>query len=153
MVKCNINCCITQVALLSPDSRASYRVRKSKNFPDSKSFTAKTFRIKRVNRDIGYFATKVHKSFMIKPKFFQNIVAKLLQTYLLRQKLHDTVELRHIVRTVSNFSGLWLHCPNSLQIVQTVFELSSFQIIQAVSRLSGKFLDCPKSFQPCLGQI
>ena len=37
---------------------ASPRVRKSKNFPDSK-IHAKTFRIKRVNRDTFAFATKV----------------------------------------------------------------------------------------------
>ena len=35
------------------------RVRKSKNFPDSMIFHAKTFRIKRVNRDTFAFATKV----------------------------------------------------------------------------------------------
>ena len=38
------------------------RVRKSKNFPDSKIFTAKTFRIKRVNRDIDDFATNARKN-------------------------------------------------------------------------------------------
>ena len=38
------------------------RVRKSKNFPDSKIFTAKTFRIKRVNRDIDDFATNARKT-------------------------------------------------------------------------------------------
>ena len=36
-------------------------VRKSKNFTDSKIFDAKTFRIKRVNRDTFDFATKVCK--------------------------------------------------------------------------------------------
>ena len=38
------------------------RVRKSKNFPDSKIFTAKTFRIKRVNCDIDDFATNARKN-------------------------------------------------------------------------------------------
>ena len=38
------------------------RVRKSENFPGSKIFHAKTFRIKRVNRDIFDFATKVLKT-------------------------------------------------------------------------------------------
>ena len=38
------------------------RVRKSKNFPDSKIFTAKTFRIKRVNRNIDDFATNARKT-------------------------------------------------------------------------------------------
>ena len=33
------------------DDGAGVRVTKSKNFPDSKIFVAKTFRIKRVNRD------------------------------------------------------------------------------------------------------
>ena len=37
------------------------RVRKSKNFPDSKIVHAKTFRIKRVNRDTFDFATKLCK--------------------------------------------------------------------------------------------
>ena len=37
------------------------RVRKSKNFPDSKIFT-KTFRIKCVNRDIDDFATNARKT-------------------------------------------------------------------------------------------
>ena len=38
------------------------RVRKSKNFPDSQIFHAKTFRIRRVNRDTFAFATKVRKT-------------------------------------------------------------------------------------------
>ena len=38
------------------------RVRKSKNFPDSKISTAKTFRIKCVNRDIDNFATNARKT-------------------------------------------------------------------------------------------
>ena len=40
----------------------STRVRKSKNFPDSKIFTKKTFRIKCVNRDINDFATNASKT-------------------------------------------------------------------------------------------
>ena len=36
-----------------------HRVRKSKNFPDSNIFHAKTFQIKRVNRDTFDFPTKV----------------------------------------------------------------------------------------------
>ena len=40
---------------------ACRRVRKSTNFPDSKIFHAKTFRIKRVNRNTFAFATKVRK--------------------------------------------------------------------------------------------
>ena len=38
------------------------RVRKGKNFPDSKIFHAKTFRIKRVICDTFAFATKVRKT-------------------------------------------------------------------------------------------
>ena len=38
------------------------RVRKSKNFPDSKISTAKSFRIKCVNRDIDDFATNARKT-------------------------------------------------------------------------------------------
>ena len=38
------------------------RVRKSKNFPDSKIFHAKTFRIKHVNRDTFAFTKKVRKT-------------------------------------------------------------------------------------------
>ena len=38
------------------------RVRKSKNFPDSKIFTAKTFRIKCVNCDINNIATNARKT-------------------------------------------------------------------------------------------
>ena len=41
---------------------ATCRVRKSKNFPESMIFHAKTFRIKRVNRDTFAFATKVRKT-------------------------------------------------------------------------------------------
>ena len=41
---------------------ALYRVRKSKNFPDSKISTAKTFRIKCANRDIDHFATNARKT-------------------------------------------------------------------------------------------
>ena len=41
---------------------ADIRVRKSKNFPDSKIFTKKTFRIKCVNRDINDFATNASKT-------------------------------------------------------------------------------------------
>ena len=37
------------------------RVRKSKNLPDSKIFTAKTFRIKCLNLDIADFATNARK--------------------------------------------------------------------------------------------
>ena len=51
--------------LFSCDSssiRDDGRVKKSKNFPDSKIFTAKTFRIKRVNRDIDDFATNARKT-------------------------------------------------------------------------------------------
>ena len=38
------------------------RVRKSKNFPDSKIIHAKTFRTKRVKRDNFAFATKVRRT-------------------------------------------------------------------------------------------
>ena len=38
------------------------RVRKSKNFPDSKISTAKTFRIKCVNRNVDDFATNARKT-------------------------------------------------------------------------------------------
>ena len=44
------------------DDEDGYRVRKSKNFPDSKIFHVKTFRIKRVNCDTFAFATKVRKT-------------------------------------------------------------------------------------------
>ena len=44
------------------DEEEEGRVRKSKNFPDSKIFHAKTFRIKRVNRDIFDIATNVRKT-------------------------------------------------------------------------------------------
>ena len=40
----------------------SSKVRKSKNFPDSKIFTKKTFRIKCVSRDIDDFATNARKT-------------------------------------------------------------------------------------------
>ena len=47
----------------SPEKmRKPSRVRKSKNFPDSKIFTAKTFRIMCVNRNIGDFATNARKT-------------------------------------------------------------------------------------------
>ena len=39
-----------------------HRVRKIKNFPDRKIFTAKTFRIKCVNLDIADFATNARKT-------------------------------------------------------------------------------------------
>ena len=56
------------------------RVRKSKNFPDSKIFIAKTFRIKCVNCDIDNFATNARK-----PKIFHKMLAKLLK-YSLKHK-------------------------------------------------------------------
>ena len=43
-------------------TEAPFRVRKSENFPGSKIFHAKTFRIKRVSRDIFDFATNVRKT-------------------------------------------------------------------------------------------
>ena len=48
--------------LLGYGTRALDRVRKSKNFPDSKIFTPKTFRINSVNRDINDFATNARKT-------------------------------------------------------------------------------------------
>ena len=42
--------------------RGCDRVRKSKNFPDSKISTAKTFRIKCVNRNVDDFATNARKT-------------------------------------------------------------------------------------------
>ena len=50
------------------------RVRKSKNFPDGKIYTTKTFRTKCVYRDIDDFATNARK-----PKIFHKILPKLLQ--------------------------------------------------------------------------
>ena len=45
-----------------PTYLPTHRVRKSKNFPDSKIFTAKTFRIMCVNRVIADFATNARKT-------------------------------------------------------------------------------------------
>ena len=45
-----------------PTYLPTHRVRKSKNFPDSKIFTAKTFRITCVNHNIGDFATNARKT-------------------------------------------------------------------------------------------
>ena len=61
-------------------AQQNIRVRKSKNFPDSKIFIAKTFRIKCVNRDIDNFATNARK-----PKIFHKMLAKLLK-YSLKHK-------------------------------------------------------------------
>ena len=96
------------------------RVRKSKNFPDSKIFHAKTFRIKRVNRDTFAFATKVLKTreFHV---FFANV---------------HNVELNGVwfIWWLSGLSRKFLYYPDSLWIVRTV------------SRLSGQSLDCPDIF-------
>ena len=64
-------------------SNVTSRVRKSKNFPDSKIFTAKSFRIKCVILNTADFATNAHKT----------------QTNL---GCSDSFE---IVQTVSKFSG------------------------------------------------
>ena len=92
------------------------RVRKSKNFPDSKMFT-KTFRIKCVNRDSNDFATNARKT-----KKNHNIMAK---------PLSDSF---WIVWTVSRLSEQFLNYPDS------------FLVVQKVSGLSGQFLNCPDSF-------
>ena len=94
---------------------------KNKNFPDSKISTAKTFRIKCVNRDIDDFATNARKT-----QTNHKNVAKLLKYSLL--------ESSSIVQTVSRLSGQLLNC------------LVSFWVVQKVSGLSGQFLDCRNSF-------
>ena len=106
------------------------RVRKSKNLPDSKIFTAKTSRIQCLNLDIADFATNARKP----------------QKRLFRQFLN--------ILDFSTLSGQLLGCPDSFQIVQTVSGQSeqfsgrpdSLWIIRTVSGLSGQFLDCPDSF-------
>ena len=54
--------CITDLNKVMVTFRDLFRVRKSKNFPDSKIFTAKTFRINCVNRSINDFATNARKT-------------------------------------------------------------------------------------------
>ena len=86
------------------------RVRKSKNFPDSKIFHAKTFRIKRVNCNTFAFVTKVRKTGECHV-FFPNVHKVGL----------DGV---WIIRWLSGLSGMFLYHTDIFWIVQTVFRLS-----------------------------
>ena len=62
------------------------RDRKSKNFPDSKIFHAKTFRIKCVNRDTFAFATKVRKT-----REFHAFLANVQMSSRMESELFDLV--------------------------------------------------------------
>ena len=101
------------------------RVRKSENFPGSKIFHAKTFRIKRVNRDTFEFATKVLKT--CKFHVFLGNVHKIGK------------------QNVKKLSNLWFIWIDSGLSGQSLDFLDNFWIIQIVSGLSGKFLDYPDS--------
>ena len=97
------------------------RVRKSENFPGSKIFHAKTFRIKRVNRDIIDFATNVHKT---------------CQYYVFLGNAHKIGKKKKQKMYRNDIThGFWY--PDSHWIF-----LDNFWI---VSGLSKKFLDYPDS--------
>ena len=128
------------------------RVRKSKNFPDSKIFHAKTFRIKRVNRDTFAFATKVRKT-----EEFHFCCQKCIKLDWMEPELSyeflDNSESCCTIRTLSGLSRQFLAYPDSLWIVRTVSKwagkfkdfLNSFWIVWKVSRLPGQFLYYPYS--------
>ena len=90
------------------DEEEEGRVRKSKNFPDSKIFHAKTFRIKRVNRDTFAFATKVRKT----REFQMCIMSNWMESELFGDFLGYPESLS-VVQTVSKLSWLSLECPES----------------------------------------
>ena len=137
----------SNLCLKNQVSEYKYRVRKSKNFLESKIFHAKTFRIKRVNRDTFDFATK-----LCKIREFHIFFGKCAWSWIgWSQNYPVTFQ---IIRTVSGLSGQFLDYPDSLWIVRTVSRLSgqflnyldSLWIVRTVSRLSGQSLDCPDSF-------
>ena len=76
------------------------RVRKSKNFPDSKIFHAKTFRMKRVNRETLAFATKVRKTREIHVFWQICIISNWMESDLFGDFL-DYPESFYTIRTVS----------------------------------------------------
>ena len=121
------------------------RVRKSKIFPYSKIFHAKTFRIKRVNRDTFAFATKVRKSLSrhtcqsAKTIVIQKCTIWMLQTikYLSRNFLYAVESFRtnwKLSRSSGNFPD----------------HLKSFQSVRKLSRLSRNFPHCLEIFQTVL---
>ena len=143
------------------------RVRKSKNFPGSKIFHAKTFRIKRVNRDIFDFATNVRKTCQFHV-FLGNLhkIGKKCKEMIIwmdsgisGQSL-DFLDNFWIIRIVSGLSGKFLKYPDSLWIIRTVSRLSGQflnypdslliirtvpWIVRTVSKISRKSLDCTES--------
>ena len=136
------------------------RVRKSKNFPDSKIYHAKTFRIKRVNRDTFAFATKVRKTREFHVFLANEHNVKLDGVWIIWWLSGSSGKFLYypdsflIVQTVSILSGQSLECPESFYIIRTVSGLSgqfldypdSLWIVQTASRLAGKFIDYPNSF-------
>ena len=103
------------------------RVRKSKNFPDSKIFHAKNFRIKRVNRDTFAFATKVRKTG---------------ECHVFLPNLHNVgLDGVWIIRWLSGLSGKFIDCLESFWIVRTFLRLSEILwIVRTIPRLSGQSL-------------
>ena len=92
-------------------------------------FTAKTFRIKRVNRDFDDFATNTRKNWIVRKVFW--IAWKV---FGLSGEFGDCLDNFWIVRTIYGLSRPFLDCSDS------------FGIVRKVSGLSGQFLDCPDSF-------
>ena len=120
------------LGLLFIDGPMICRVRKSKNFPDSKKFHAKTFRIKRVNRDTFAFATKVRKNREFMYFWLMCLMSNWMKSELFCDFL-DYLERFLTIWTVSWLSGQFLDYPGSLWNVLKVF------------RLSLQSLDCPDS--------
>ena len=102
------------------------RVRKCENFPDSKIFYAKTFRIKRVNRDIFDFATNVRKT---------------CQFHVFLGNVHKIGKKN--AKNVKKWSNPWIIWIDSGLSGQSLDFLDNFLIIRTVSGLSRKFLDSP----------
>ena len=108
------------------------RVRKSENFPDSKIFVAKTFRIKRVNCVNFQFCDKCAQKVGL-----QDFMHKHGPNMLSRSYRHSSRSSKLSLDHLDTF----LNYPDTLRIVQK-HSRSPWHI----SRSSGLFLDYPDTF-------
>ena len=146
------------------------RVRKSENFPDSKIFVTKTFRMMRVNCFNFQICDKCAEGcvckilsirmFKICPMgYIYNGHYLHLSTFLntLIENMQNSIQetSRHLFRSSGHFQIIWIHFLDTFQIIQAYFlhYPDNFQIIRKFSRSSGHFPNQPDTFYGLSGHF
>ena len=147
------------------------KVKKSfKNFPDSKIFVTKTFRMMRVNCF----------NFQICDKCAEGCVCKILSIRMVKicpmgyiynghylhlstflntliENMQNSIQetSRHLFRSSGHFQIIWIHFLDTFQIIQAYFlhYPDNFQIIGKLSRSSGHFPNQPDTFYGLSGHF